>query len=1693
MRKDKATSLDRVSKEMLELLPDELRRPFFEAAMDIATPDEHGVRTKPEYWARVPVKLLDKKVPSPVVEKKRDIGLPTQLLKLQAGLYQSAYAAVMDRLPGNFGWTPGVAARGAALCGGLVLDHAHLLSHLLIVIYGDIRRFFPSMDRDFVLISEQWRGLPRDVREATLALYDDSCILYETEHGLAEGTARSGGGRGGGDFDFTTMRSRCGYFQGCFLSTEKAKIFMASLIEAIDTMVSGGGVRMWNGTRRGGRRYPSILCADDLLGDVTSWAAAAVFVLIMDEWAAASASHFGITDDASKTAYAAVTFDGSGVPHDAPAPPSFLAVAFIRGRAIPRLPFDVAYTHVGDPRKLDGDQSPAQGKNVGLCLAWLKRAEQMIRCSPREFARVTNVGLASIIEAYAPFGPMTAASAETVEKVRRAIYKRRFRRLVSASCADRYLPDVWHAAPNFGLITDGTPEARRVGDGWLHCASLSAASVHAVISAAISDGIDSQLRFCARSLLSLTCFLWGSFGAHPAEWSWGHLDELLASGDAALGSSPVGRIFPIEVYMKHVAMLRRLAALSDPDRAPSFNFTLEHVPSAGDPFDRSAVIYTPLSRDALRLFEGDLISDAVCLRLGRKRRPVWLLLSAGIVVRAHVCRDDGTAFMSYDEAAMVIPAFARRGGAVHLASRKAWDRLILDLTNLDIVPVPREAVHDAQQVWRGTARPSPGAPDGDASTGSRDTLDALIQRMERGDVAAAEEWASAYRAWAAAPSPPQCARPLPSPSADELRGPHTRYIVPGRGGVIETLVRGRAAPVGAAEDATLLERYRTQRWRIAPDGRSFSCQAGSGVARASVIVQLYASSLPIAIAAFDREQNSRVKRRDATNEKRNLAGLGPLPPAEPTAEEVSWQGGPGFCVHLANATLDELLADEQRQGFAYTAAVAGDGSWDPRKRRVSRAALLHDGTRLGGALATDDLIGGSRDNYDAELAHRVDALAVLEGKRVLYIFDSTSPILAGEHFRRSTLSVRSRALCDDWQGWAMAHEQRLESITYWWSHSHCGHLPEAAVDALAKEYLRGDPVPLPPAHCRHRSARHYAKGSERELMLQVHNLHVVRTLYTAPRAQFASTGNFELLRQAKLNDQLRCTVMALRDDRGQLLGSRSYCATGPFSLGAVLAEMGCPCGKGRQTVAHVLWECELSGVVSRRHTLLAPACIALGNALDRCEPVSRDHAVSTIVRRALDHGRRPVAYSTYTGATLTSFSTPEAGTAALAHVLGIVREPTNWFRPTSQLARPLLLATLSMVAAAVKASATTLRAAVCVSRRRTLLHHAIGRLRYYTWTHLKPAGVPCRCCAALGSPLPGVHVRRSRRPIDGGSARRAVEQREGVRANGPPQLVSLRTYVLRAEQEANDESRIAYTTSFQLLQDTIGLDEAAATALERAEDAGVYADALESSDFRPAWARAEADRALAAHRAAAIAAANATHRATAAEAQFWDRDARARLVSSFAGWAAQTVSGLILSGQRAAVRAHVALRAATAARAAAPPSLSPAERRALTAQRAHRRRADGAADAAIQCALQERERLHATRLLASHPDAAETVSRARDAARARRAAVASLDPQQRAARHAMSMAGTTALQDVMAELDERRREAHNIAHRMGDLARARRAAVTAARLTGGTRAVHVRRVTLLLVGETALRRARVRAAAAAAAANSGPIDTTGLL
>jgi len=256
-----------------------------------------------------------------------------------------------------------------------------------------------------------------------------------------------------------------------------------------------------------------------------------------------------------------------------------------------------------------------------------------------------------------------------------------------------------------------------------------------------------------------------------------------------------------------------------------------------------------------------------------------------------------------------------------------------------------------------------------------------------------------------------------------------------------------------------------------------------------------------------------------------------------------------------------------------------------------------------------------------------------------------------------------------------------------------------------------------------------------------------------------------------------------------------------------------------------------------------------------------------------------------------------------------------------------------------------------------------------------------------------------------------------------------------------------------------------------------------------AQARRDADRALAAHRAAVIDAANAWRCSTAAEAAYWDRNTRARLISIFAGWAAQTVSGLIREGQRAAVRAHMALKAAAASlqTASTPPSLTPAERRVHTVQRKRRLRDDAAAVTAIQCAQRERAHLLAMRRLAACPGAADTVERARLAARARRATVAGLDDQLRASRRDETLASHDALRVAHEEVQ---REGQEFIERSRAAARAWRASALARR--GGTRGAYERRVQLLLTGVTPPRRSRVRAAAAEAAANSGPIGTTGL-
>ena len=164
----------------------------------------------------------------------------------------------------------------------------------------------------------------------------------------------------------------------------------------------------------------------------------------------------------------------------------------------------------------------------------------------------------------------------------------------------------------------------------------------------------------------------------------------------------------------------------------------------------------------------------------------------------------------------------------------------------------------------------------------------------------------------------------------------------------------------------------------------------------------------------------------------------------------------------------------------------------------------------------------------------------------------------------------------------MAFELKQHAIVYFWQKSHVGHLLEAAVDAAAKGFLRAEPSPPPMVKSRHSSLRLWHKASAREMALQAANLDLVRSHFNAGLGIRARDGDIDVTRKLKLSERDAHLLMQMRSDHAPLQASRAYPDAGPCSLGAYLRAEGCPCRQGPQTRAHVLWECDLPGVLAAR-------------------------------------------------------------------------------------------------------------------------------------------------------------------------------------------------------------------------------------------------------------------------------------------------------------------------------------------------------------------------------------------------------------------------------------------------------------------------------------------------------------------------------
>ena len=139
----------------------------------------------PSEWLQLPVIYLSKKKASLLISKKRDITLTSHVQKLLCSVAYQAYepASYHRIIATNAGWAAGEGCQDTASLVAAAIEQSHAVRHALVVVFCDLRRFFPSMDRDVVLLAEAWYGVPRKVRDLAQHLYRDACVRIDTAHG----------------------------------------------------------------------------------------------------------------------------------------------------------------------------------------------------------------------------------------------------------------------------------------------------------------------------------------------------------------------------------------------------------------------------------------------------------------------------------------------------------------------------------------------------------------------------------------------------------------------------------------------------------------------------------------------------------------------------------------------------------------------------------------------------------------------------------------------------------------------------------------------------------------------------------------------------------------------------------------------------------------------------------------------------------------------------------------------------------------------------------------------------------------------------------------------------------------------------------------------------------------------------------------------------------------------------------------------------------------------------------------------------------------------------------------------------------------------------------------------------------------------------------------------------------------------
>ena len=955
----------------------------------------------PPEWSKVQYVLLVKKHGNQaLVRERRDIALMPQDMKLLcACIKATAYARMAGRIDhAQLGFCAGIGTMDAAVLATALFQAARANRGKVYLLYCDIAKFFPAIDRSVLSVAEAWHGLPIEVRKLSAALFGEMSGAFDSAHGL------------GDEFDIYM-----GALMGCVLSPDRAKILLNTVMVAI--RLHSRGVTLEG---CGSRTVCSVCYCDDWLGVHETEADLRDTWAIWCTWSLVSGCGMGVVG-CTKTCYVAAQWRGSKlVEAEMEAP--LLAP---NGLELPRMACSHAYKHLGFPRTADGSGDAVRVYVRKLVVGFVARLRVLRNVRAEEFVAASNAVMQGVGGYYGSAVWMSWEVADGIEGVWREEFRRRYG-------GARSTPRLFYYVGLDGATGRGL---RRE-----HLHVVMSAAAYEGVARAMCDPHDGDARAAARAMVAASARRWGCRG-RVLEWDPTHAAGAMEERLRRKGHDWLGDAFWV-VRARVVASLPtgRRAIVEIMDSDPE------------DPLCRAGAGFcsTPLwevgehGGAALRV-RSDLVGAGVvqasdmCIQ---GTGAGWLWMGAaeahevGVIGGGALVATEWTAVLAELRGAGYTPCGGDgRGYAAVIARRRDGTRRPAGEANV-------QRVSEAALAELASAVAS-------ERSGGAGTVTAARRTVARGEVSVesrcGHDFAGLMRAAFGSPER--------APAQGWRHGQHERkaaarlvYVLP-HGVLHDDRGAKESRDEPASFDSATAEAER-RRWAIDEEG--YAQHDGARVWDMVSVAEAEAAGTAVPPL---------VKLHVISREHLSEAGamvLSEIPGCATRAERREAETAGNF-VHAQTTREEWLRMHAACDTYDVRAVWCTDGSrrWlggtEDGAYVASRAALRHCGQVAGGRLA-------AHDSYHTELAALIDALDAETERRVMIILDASSPAEAVRKWRRLHDRRRAGYYLDAELAALVERLDKFEAVVFFWTSSHKGVVVNEMADALAARALGDERV-----------------------------------------------------------------------------------------------------------------------------------------------------------------------------------------------------------------------------------------------------------------------------------------------------------------------------------------------------------------------------------------------------------------------------------------------------------------------------------------------------------------------------------------------------------------------------------------------------------------------------------------------------------